>query len=188
MPCSAEKRSNGHFAWFVLLDVWLIMGWINFRWENWLTKMVVSSDCKLALDLCDEFELFDCIWLMDTVTYDVIQPLSKNNQSFWPVHCPNHIKADWASSHITWAQMIQSAQSYVWYHKMVRMLIFLSCRTNHMYPCVKGIFGTDEDTKFLLLVTQVHHSASLFCRKQQGLSIALVNFDCCCCCTENYNQ
>ena len=101
-----------------------------------------------------------------------IQPLSKIDQSFWPVHCPNCIKAAWASSHTTWVQMMQPTQLYTWYYQMVCMLIFLSCTTTCMYTYVSGIFGMDEDTKFLLLVTQAHHSALLLCRKQQGLSIA----------------
>ena len=42
-----------------------------------------------------------------------------------------------------------------------------------MHVYVLGIFGMDEDTKYQYLVTQVHHSALLFCRKQQGISIAL---------------
>ena len=64
-----------------------------------------------------------------------------------------------------------------WY---VGKLFFLH---DQPYACVcMVIFSTDECTKFLHLVTQVHHSALLFCRKQQGQAFALVNFACCYCC------
>lgn len=67
MSCSVVKCSNCHFAWTVLSDVWLIMGWINFRQDKWSTKMVAYLYClivSLHLSWAMKPSLFDCICLI----------------------------------------------------------------------------------------------------------------------------
>ena len=69
-----------------------------------------------------------------------------------------------------------ASQTHVWYHQRVCMLKFFHAGSAVWSMHASGIFGMNDDTQFLLHVMQVPHSALLFRRKLQGLSIVLVKF------------
>ena len=64
MPCLVAKCLKCHFAWTVSPDVWLIIGWTNFRREKWSMKMVAYLYCltvSLPLSCAMKPSSFDCI-------------------------------------------------------------------------------------------------------------------------------